>query len=39
MDNGQCVYFSRRAVVPFWSLSYTVSRTQGNGCKTWERKQ
>jgi len=38
MDDGQCVYFSRRAVVPFWALAYTVSREQGDGCKTWERK-
>ena len=39
MDNGLCVYFGRRVLVPFWALAYTVSREQGNGCKTWERKQ
>jgi len=38
MDNGLCVYFGRRVLVPFWALAYTVSREQGNGCKTWERK-
>ena len=39
MDNGNCAYFSRRAVVPFWSRAYTVKREQGNGCKTWEAKE
>jgi hypothetical protein len=39
MDDGLCVYFGRRVLVPFWALAYTVSKTQGNGCKTWERKQ
>jgi len=38
MDNGLCVYFGRQARVPFWARAHAVSREQGNGCKTWERK-
>ena len=39
MDDGYCTYFSQRQLVPFWSRAYTVGTAQGDGCKTWERKQ